>query len=223
MKRLPVILAFVMVLSSGLVQAWWKDNARKSRNLAEAVARVQLVPWEIGPWKGKPLEMDAKEFTQAGAEGFWMRQYVHRSKSVTVLLMCGRAGRMAVHTPEFCYQGLGYQTVAAPVRQDIPSRPGREGDQFWTARFTKQFGMAGDLRLFWGWNAGAGWQAPSSPRWEYRGVSFLYKLYLVNDTNAGQRVENEAGFAFLKQLLPELEKTLFPGPRLETRQSEVIP
>jgi Protein of unknown function (DUF3485) len=204
MKKLPIIVAFALVAGSGLVHAVWKGGWRQSEELHAAVARVELVPLEIGGWRGKDLPVDPVEFAQAGAEAYWMRNYVNQDRSVTVLLMCGRPGRMSVHTPEFCYQGLGYQMVDAA--KSIAVTPGAN---FWTARFAKQLGATRDLHLWWAWNAGEGWKAPTSPRWDFRGVAYLYKLYLVHDTNRGPTGENEPALELLEQLLPELDRTLF--------------
>jgi len=222
MKRLPVIVTFVLVISSGLVHALWKESGGTSAVLEEAVGRVKLVPRTIGAWRGEDIALEAEEeFVKAGAEAYWMRKYVRRGKSITVLLMCGRAGRMSVHTPEFCYQGLGYQVVDAAANVEVATEAGKLKGEFWTARFTKQLGGAGDLRLFWGWNAGAGWRAPASPRWEFRGKPFLYKLYVVHETSPGQRLENEPALDFLKLALPELEKILFQNPTVVTTRNEV--
>jgi hypothetical protein len=243
MSRVPVIVAFAMVIFSGLVHALWKERGQSAAALEEAAARVQLVPLQIGNWKGKELKVEPEDFARAGALAYWMRHYAHRGRSITVLLMCGRAGKMSVHTPEFCYQGLGYQMVDAAANVTVAHEPAltptplpRRGEkdemhsdergrgvgvnEFWTARFTKQLGGAVDLRLFWGWNAGHGWRAPSSPRWDFRGQPFLFKLYVVHETSPGQRLENEPAFEFLKQALREMDKALFPDPSV-TERNEV--
>ena len=171
MKPIPVLIAFVMVLSSGLVHGLWTDRWHKSEALELAVGRVESVPLQLGGWKGQPLKTDTEEFEQAGALGYWMREYRNKHQSVTVLLMCGRAGRMSVHTPDICYQGLGYQMAGASQRVEVPSKGGRSAE-LWMGRFTKRTGSS-SLRLYWSWNDGSGWLAPSSPRWQYRGKPFL--------------------------------------------------
>jgi Protein of unknown function (DUF3485) len=215
MKRLPFLVALTLVAGSGLVHAVWKGGWRQAEALQAAVAQVGLVPLDIGGWQGKELAVDPAEFKQAGAEGYWMRNYIRDDRSVTVLLMCGRPGRMSVHTPEFCYQGLGYEMAEAARTVDVIP-----GERFWTARFVKQLGAARDLRLWWAWNAAEGWKAPTSPRWDFRGVPFLYKLYVVHDTTRQQAVESEPALELLKQLLPELDRTLFHRQN-ETGTSEV--
>jgi hypothetical protein len=164
---------------------------------------------DVGGWKGRALETDPEELAQAGAEGYWMREYRHQDQALTVLLMCGRAGRMSVHTPDICYQGLGYEAAAAPMAIAVTYKNGKENARFWTTRFTKRPRVGSDLRLFWSWSASGDWQASTSPRWQFRGLPFLYKLYIVQETTAGQRLEDEPALGFLRVFLPKLNKALF--------------
>jgi uncharacterized protein DUF3485 len=211
LRSLPVIIAFAFLISSGLVHGIWTERWEKSEALQNACARVEQVPLTIGAWQGKDLTVNPEEFALAGAETYWMRSYTNnKNQTVTVLLMCGRAGRMSVHTPEICYQGLGYQIVDTATRQEIDFSGSAKGE-FWTARFVKETGSGSDLRLFWGWSVDGVWKAPSSPRWEFRGRPFLYKLYVVHNTARQQRLEEEPGVEFLRQCLPVLEKVLFSG------------
>src|SRR5581483_5422738 len=140
MKRIAVIVvALVVVIGSGLVHGVWGDRWQKSTALEEACARVAQVPLELGDWHGKEVIVDDEEFRRAGAEAYWMRTYTHRRQplSVLVILMCGRAGRMSVHTPEVCYQGAGFQMLGTPRATKIAWADDEEPGRFWTARFGK--------------------------------------------------------------------------------------
>lgn len=207
LKPMPVVTAFVLVIASLVVPALWSGPRHDPALLEETSGRVAQVPFEAGDWLGKGVHFDPEEFKQAGAIGYWARQYTHRQQSVTVLLMCGKAGRMAVHTPEFCYQGLGYEIVDAPRKADFVLAGGEKAE-FWTARFNKPLGVSNDLRLFWAWNDGNGWQAPSSPRWQFRRAPYLYKLYIVHATSAQQQLKDEPGTEFLPRFLPVADKVL---------------
>src|SRR5207249_7919375 len=138
---------------------------------AQAVARMPRVPHTLGDWQARDLEPDDRAFEQAGARGYWMRSYIHgRDRhAVLVVLMCGRAGRMAVHTPDICYQGAGYDMYDTPAQRAIRDDLGENLGTFWTARFAKPGGVGTDLRLYWAWKGQGDWQAPANPRWEFRG------------------------------------------------------
>ena len=71
--------------------------------------------------------------------------------------------------------------------------------------------LAADVFGYVCWNPGGNWQAPTHPRWEFRGQAFLYKLYVSQEiTGTAKTLTEEPAFLFLQQFLPELQKTLFP-------------
>jgi hypothetical protein len=210
-KTLPLLTGLALLSLAALVHGVWTGRWQPSHALEEAVARVRDVPLSFGDWRGEELPPDREAFARAGAVGYWMRQYRNgqTGEAVTVLLMCGRAGKMAVHTPDLCYGGVGYEVVGEPAREAVPGVS--PAAAFWGARFRKP-GPAGDsaLRIHWGWRARGAWEAPERPRWHFAGAPFLYKLYVVRDATA-DGPEGDASLPFLQALLPELEKTLF-GP-----------
>ncbi len=207
-SRLPALLAACgILLASGLVcHLLAKDTAA----LDDAAARVALVPRTIGVWQAQDEPVDERSFEQAGAKGYWMRSYVNQETkaSVLVILMCGRPGKMAVHTPEVCYRGAGYDLYGEPAECVIK---GDSAADLWTAKFTKKAGPTTSLRLYWAWNAHGEWQASPAPRWQYRGEPFLYKLYVSRNVSQEPNLTPQADVTadFLRQLLPALNKTLF--------------
>jgi len=204
-------IAFVLIVSAGLVHGLWADRWGNSEALDQASSRVADVPMQFGDWVGKAVDGDARNFAQAGAQTYFMRSYTHRrtNASVLVILMCGRAGRMAVHTPEVCYRGAGYEVIDAPEAAPVRTELGEELGVFWTSRFEKSTIGTGKLRLYWGWSAGATWEAPVNPRWRFRGQPFLYKLYLSHEAgdSPGSATDSVAN-SFLRQFLPELNSSL---------------
>jgi len=231
MNRLPELLtplrwtAFATSLAILLVTGWvhgqWSGRWQSEDSLLAAVARVEEVPMEIGDWKAEAEESDRSAFFQTGARGYWTRKYTHASSkhSLLVILMCGRAGRMSVHTPEVCYQGAGYKLAGMPEpwtvqwQASVADAPGspeivhESSGSFWTAQFRKDAGFSGNLRLFWSWNNRGTWQALSSPRWETRGEKFLYKMYISHETVGS---DTHLAQEFMQEFLPVLQKTLFP-------------
>lgn len=215
MKRsLTILIALAILVASGLVHGFWAERWNPSQALQAAADRVDQVPFDIGDWKGQVIESDAGAFFQTGAQKFWTRSYSHARRNVSLLaiLMCGRAGRMSVHTPEVCYRGAGFQMEGNVEPLTVQSEFGEDLGTFWTARFSKQSGVTSNLRLYWAWNATGSWRAPSAPRWEFRGEPFLYKLYLSQEGPGLSNPSNEAVQDFMKQFLPELHKTLFDRP-----------
>jgi hypothetical protein len=189
-RPLPVLVTLAAIAGSGLLHGLQTSRWEPTLALDEAAARLDAVNW-------------------------WMRRYSKDRQSVTVILMCGRPGRMAVHTPEVCYQGAGYQISGSPARQPLYAGGPAAGDALWTARFVKQDadGMK-YLRIFWAWTTAGTWQAPDNPRWTFRGEPFLYKLYVVRDSTGQQEAPaNDPGLEFLRQASEEMRAALFPASK----------
>ena len=185
--------------------------AKDSAHLDVAAERVPLVPKVVGDWQARDEEPDTRAFEQTGAKGYWVRTYVHQKtkESVLVILMCGRPGKMAVHTPEVCYGGAGYEL------RDQPSPCAIKGTnaaaQFWSAHFVKKGVNATHLRLYWAWNATGEWEASPGPRWQFRGEPFLFKLYVSRDVSQQPNLAPQADptAEFLRQFVPVVKQTLF--------------
>lgn len=209
MTRQPAVVAALAVLVvSGVVHGLWAERWGPSTLLQEAAARVDQVPLEIGDWQAQVDDADPAAFTQAGAQSYWARSYVNPRLHTTlhVILMCGRAGRMAVHTPEVCYRGAGFEIEAKPEVWTVQSPASAELGTLWTAQFSKGIGRGADLCLYWGWNAGGPWQAAANPRWQFGGEPFLYKLYLSHAASGDFATQTARDFMGL--FLPELRTAL---------------
>jgi len=206
LRPLPLLAALAALLISGLVHGFWTQRWQTSAALDGAVARLHAVPMPAGRWRALTVEVDPEPFAQARAVGYWTRRYTREGSndSITVILMCGRAGHMAVHTPDICYRGAGYEMVGETVRHNVAFKGGGNA-QFWMAHFRQPASQ--DLAIYWAWSADGTWQAPSSPRLAFGGQPFLYKLYVVRETGPRDQLTPE----FLQQLMPELNAALFPA------------
>jgi hypothetical protein len=209
-----LILAVVVLLVGGVVHGLSSERWRSSQVLEDAAAHIDRVPMRIGDWQGRNEPDDDEEFDQAGARRHWTRIYTHdrTQQALRVILMCGRAGRMSVHTPQMCYRGAGYEMPEDPMRFSIDDKPSAT---FWTAMFTKPGVLGSDLRLFWAWNVSGAWESAQNPRWQYRGQPFLYKLYVAHDLQGASDAgpARDAGAQFLHDFIPQVEQVLFPPPR----------
>jgi hypothetical protein len=210
-RPLPVVAAFMVLMVSGLAHGLWTQRWQTSAELEAASTRLRGVPLTAGGWTAVTQEVDPEPFRQTRAVSYWVRRYSKEGAgTITVILMCGRAGHMAVHTPDVCYRGAGFEMDGEPTEQAVDCGPGSMAPaQLWVARFRQPGKAAGlELRIWWSWNSGAGWQAPTAPRLAFGGAPFLYKLYVVRETT-GDGGADEVTPAFVRALLPVLEKSLF--------------
>src|SRR4051794_23502366 len=116
-KLVATLVAVVLLVSAGVVHGLWTERWQPSPALEDAAEKVARVPLRFGDWVGKEGEPDPEAFAMAGARGYWTRTYTNErtGESVLVILMCGRAGRMSVHTPEVCYRGAGFDLADTPA------------------------------------------------------------------------------------------------------------
>jgi hypothetical protein len=208
-------LAFAILLISGLVHGFWTQRWQTSDALDNACADLAEVPRQIGPWNGTDVDVDPEPFKQARAVGYWMRTFSRSGsqRSITVILMCGLAGHMSVHTPDVCYRGAGYEMAGEQFKQAVTFGPDNHTADFWSARFRQPAKALGnELRIYWAWTADGNWQAPASPRLSLGGNPFLFKLYVVRETS-GETGQDETSLQFFQELLPILEKSLFSTNR----------
>jgi Protein of unknown function (DUF3485) len=223
LKVLPIAIATALLISSGVVHGLWTNRWHNSDALLQAVARVDQVPLNVGPWQGRALgapDVDAAAFIKAGALGYWMRRYVNQKdgSQVTATLMCGPHGDIAVHPPEVCYTASGYDMAEKPVPFVVKSATSTGVPaEFRTAVFASSAAEPGTrrLRIFWAWNATGDWLAPEGDaRWTFRGAPFLYKLYVAHEfTGPAGPPDSDPCAALLPLLLPQLREALFPSSK----------
>lgn len=215
MRLARVLAAAAILIGAGLVHGRWTDRWRTSRALEEMSARLDSVPAEIGSWSGRPVAMGARELAAAGAVGHLSRSYrdAERGAAVTVLLICGLPGDIASHPPTVCYPGAGYE-IASLGRLVVRPGPSSDGAVFRTAiARPPRPGGPGPIRICWAWNDGDGWRVPEDPRLAFAAEPALCKLYVIQ-RGRGVGADPEGGpcDAFLRELLPVLDRTVFDGP-----------
>jgi hypothetical protein len=212
MPRLAIILvAFSLVIISGVGQGLLTDRWGFSAEPQASAAKLSLIPLALGDWQGQDLEMDPREFSRASIAGYVMRRYVHRltGTELQVLLVCGRPGHVAVHSPEVCFQGEGY--VFEGEKQSYSLRPSsNQADDFWVANCIKERGEPDQLRIFWSFSSAGTWRAPKDPRLDFAREPALFKLYVVRHlAKLGDSLDDDPSVEFLRVFLPKVQQCLF--------------
>ncbi len=227
-RAIPYLAATVLVVLVGYIHGSRTNRWSTSHDLQDAVARLQDVPLDIGDWAGQSEELDDDRVLKAaGIEGSLSRAYTHRGdgRSVSIMIVCGRPGPIAVHTPDICYTAAGFELQAPPRRVPIPPDSTSSPAEFWSGDFEKRGPtVTSDLRILWAWSAQGVWRAPDNPRLEFASYPFLYKLYVIHATGRQTPTDGDpVSMAFLKDVLPVLQKTLFPGRIKEASSTEENP
>src|SRR5437879_3988680 len=117
----PIVAGFVLVLAAGLVHGLWTNRWSDNADLEAAAARLADIPRDVDGWKGHDQEIDHQRIARAEAAGYLARTYTGPSgQKVSVVVLCGRFGPLAVHTPDICYGGAGYEMLGTPARFLVP-------------------------------------------------------------------------------------------------------
>lgn len=208
-RSLPAILAFPLILAAGYVHGRLTDRWTASRSSAAAVASIARLPMDLGSWHGQVQELDRAVIERGGIAGYAARRYVdaRTGAAVSILLVCGRPGPIAAHTPEVCYPGAGYEQRGEAERRAVRVGPSGPPSEFLACTFARPAAPdSPEIGILWAWNGGAGWETSESPRLSFARHPNLYKLYVVVERRAQSSEDPSA--AFLEVLLPALKATL---------------
>jgi len=201
-------LATLLVVICGVVHGYWTDRWTPTAVVvAEAAARFPAIPMEFGNWSGQPVDRKPGRGEELFV-GNMQRCYTNTETGETVMmaLVCGRPGPISIHTPDICYGGNGFE-IGPSSRVAVPGTSA----EFWSMDASRsRAGEETRLRVYWGWCPGDGWSAPEDPRVVFARHPVLHKLYVVRElVNVGEPTREDPCLGFLRQLLPELERTLF--------------
>jgi Protein of unknown function (DUF3485) len=206
--------AVALVVLSGIIHGIWMDRWGPPPDLEAAAAKLERFPDTVGDWKGRPVTLNPQHIRLARIVGYAARRYQNprTGTEATVLLVCGRPGHVAAHTPDVCFQGVGYRMAKEPTQFQV-SAPSGPPAAFWTALFTKQeVGLPRNLRVFWSWSAAGRWEAPVHSRLHFAPQPALFKLYVIEEMGqAPLPPEQTPCLDLLRQLLPALEPVVGAG------------
>ncbi len=212
MKRLfPALAATCVLVVTALLHGQWTGRWDVDEEKGPAAEKLERLPLTVGDWQGEAVTVDAREVP--GASGYLFRRYIHprNHKTLSISVVAGRPGFVAVHTPDMCFAGGGFELIAPPVTVTprLENYPGEAS--FYVGKFRKAKLDGEELvRVFWSWSATGAWQAPDSPRIHFARCPTLYKLYVVEQMDSmNENQDEDACVAFLDRLLPELSKALF--------------
>ncbi|MBN9523784.1 exosortase-associated EpsI family protein [bacterium] len=202
--------ALLVTVGYGAAEGLWTGRWADGDD-GRVAARVNDIPRTLADWEGTDRELDAREVRVGRIAGHLWRTYQNRrtGEAVTVMILCGRPGPIAVHTPDVCFQGQGCAMAGQPRRQAVPP----SGAEFWAARFDQPTAAGADrTAALWAWSADGRWEAAESPRVRYARSPFLFKLYVLRPLgpSASDGADDAALAEFLRLFLPAAGTALFP-------------
>lgn len=213
-SAVPAIIC-VLVLTGTLLGGFLprrQSAGDSAKLLSRAAAKLDRpLPERIGAWRllleGK-LEPDVARILQCPA--YINRVYVHERTGdrVSVAVLLGPGGPIAVHTPEICYSSQDYKLDGERTLRKLTDKQGNE-QTFWAVDFQPNRDTGSPMRVLYGWSDGSHWEAPADPRYDHAWRPYLYKLQI-----GGPVTSNVADFKpcqdFLTQFIELVRPQLLP-------------
>ena len=197
-SSLPALLLVIgLLLVSTLVHGWLSGRWYVAKDLYQAGAKLDELPKQIGAWQ--QIESDSLDDSvtkMLQCYGSIVREYRHgdTGEQVTIALLLGPRGPIAVHTPDICYSSVGTKQVGERTSKAVDQH------RLWVSEFAQSPSPAATFEVWYGWSDGGKWVAAENPRFWM--TPTLYKIQLVGT------VESESSQPcrdFLKELLPQFE------------------
>jgi hypothetical protein len=209
------LLGLGILLGSEFFHGQWTNRWKLSGEPEASCARLpkQEEPMIVGDWRGRPgAPLQDEDLVLGEIAGYFFQEFTNpRGQRVYVLVVCGRPGPIAVHTPEVCLNGEGYAVQGEKQRLEIPLAAPYKPVGFWVGQFYRtDGGLRRDRRQFWSYGANGTWTADDNPRFNFARYPALYKIYIMRPLpRKDDKLEDDPTLEFIKVFMPELQKRLF--------------
>jgi hypothetical protein len=211
----PFFVALPIVVASAIWQGGKTERWGKFPELDVCAARINKIPLEIGggEWKGTiGPKMDENIRKYAGAVGDAQILYTNSNgQKVNLLVVCGRLMDVWNHRPDRCYPAHGYKQETDPKGTQKLTDDEKAPCDFLSSIYTLQTDQR-RVRVYWGWSSDGKWVAPDDLRQDFFRTDPIFKIQVETGVaEDNEPAERGPGADFIKVLLPELNRVLFPG------------
>jgi len=202
---LPVGIAAIALVATGLVQGFWSDRWSIAEELQHAEEACGQIPTSAGDWNADgPITVKR----QNDGTFYLVQSYTNRrnSETVSIALIGGRPGPVSIHTPDVCYSASGFD-VTNRTTQSIETNAGKAN--FYTTEALKQNATRNTkLRIYWSWLTSESWQVSDNPRITFAGEPVLFKFYVIRELTSTTSLETDPCVDFIKHMLPAMQQVL---------------
>ena len=223
LKRfLPIVaitLATTLTLASGFIQGQLDERFGRSEEMLAAASALQALPIPCGVWEFQtpeedrhveayPNERDLGERVVdiLQCAGYINRRYQDPSsgETVDVTVLIGPPPETSVHKPSICLPSRAYKPLGDARPVVIEDSQGVE-HKVWCQTFRPaEIGQA-SLRMYWGWSTGNRWDASESPRTEFMGEPYLYKIQLgCSVARSAENEEDDSCRRFMREFMTQV-------------------
>ena len=207
-KVLLPLICLLLTLASGVLRGRIDHRWGPTEEMRVTAERLEELPRTIGPWQatGEFSSLDEETVKMLRCTGNVYADYVDPAsgEKVSVILMYGPAGPLAVHTPDVCYASSNF-TQRRDRRRETIAGDADQTHEFWSIEFEENAVGNRPLQVTYGWKSSEAWVAPHEARTAFAGIPVLHKVQVAShDVTQGSKVG--AGVRFLSDALPILEE-----------------
>jgi hypothetical protein len=202
-QRLVLIVGFAIFAS--LFPTWLEGKSRPGVPHQKLAQNLTGFPKKLGDWECVSEEALKPEVERTlRCYGYLNRVYWNSQTGtrVTLAILYGPRGPMAVHTPEICYSSRGRIPDGEP-REQAP-RGAVSGNSFWRLGFKLPRSESSDIDVWYAWSDGSEWIASSYPR--YWTTDSLFKIQLAGPSAPSGEIS--ACESFLQHAVPAFRTCL---------------
>lgn len=202
---LAAILVICVGVGSGLAHGLLDGRWVAQPDLQAIGGRLHELPSQLGDWVVlEENELPASALQMLHCYGYVYRTYQNTDTGsrITMAVLFGPRGPIAVHTPEICYSSQGVSPQQA--RQEVAIEANGRAHKLWKVDFLSAASTEPEFQVYYAWTEGGPWQASEHPRFWL--TDRLYKIQMSGPPDrAGMPSESKA---FLELLLPELDRLI---------------
>ena len=205
--------ALALTVAAGMLHGSQSRRWGASPEEQKLGRRLDALPEEFAGWT-----LNQKyEISDAAKRLLQPTSYVNRSyigpngEQVGAAVILGAHGPISVHTPEICYSSRDYKQLGPREAVTITDSAGKKS-QFWKLTFQSQSVDQSGLRVYYAWSPTADWKAVESPRFDYYGEPYLFKIQVACPVSLETDDPDDAARRFLQAFVPAVKRQLFGNP-----------
>lgn len=198
-------LAASLTLVSGVAHGFLDGRWAQQSDLKSFGNGLGELPESVGDWdlvEQSELADNARRLLRC--HGSLVREYQNSNTGdrVSIALLFGPRGPIAVHTPEVCYSSVGTKPDGPRLARTV-AIDGVD-HTFWKTKFMREPNPEPVFEVWYGWSDGGKWFASEHPRFWM--TENLFKIQLSGP--ASEFDSNSACRDFLTAFLPDVQEYL---------------
>jgi hypothetical protein len=203
LQRLLIITA--IAVCSNFLPTWLEGRPHHGISNQQLAQNLSEFPKQFGDWESvseEPLTPAVERILRCYGyvnRVYWNSKTGHR---ISLAILYGPRGPMAVHTPEICYSSRGRVPIGKP--EEVVPGGSLKGHSFWRLDFKHPSSKSSDMEVWYAWSDGNDWIASDYPRFWI--TQSLFKIQLSGPPGAPDEVS--ACDDFLQHAVPVLKACL---------------